>query len=103
MTRGLDLVEEERHLLAGLDLDLLPESNLRRGGAGLVLLQGLRNGLQPGGQRRQALGQRGVIPGKHAEQPVSHSIHGRGPPLPDAMNLRVEELAANVVEGQLAL
>ena len=74
---GLDLVEEERHLLARVDLQLLPEPDLGRRGARLVLLEDRGDRLQAGGQRREALGQRGEVAGEYAEQRVPDAIHGR--------------------------
>ena len=84
---GLDLVEQVRHLLAGVDLQLLPETDLRRGGAGLVLVEERGNAFEPGGQRGEPLRQRGEVAGEDREQGVADGVHRRGAALPDAVDL----------------
>ena len=103
LTGGLDFIQQIGHLPAGLDLELLPEPDLRRGGAGLVLLQERRHRLEPPGQRRQAILQGCEVAGEDREESIPDRVHGRGAALPDAVDLHVEELATNVVQGQLAL
>ncbi len=100
---GLDLGEQGRHVPAGLDLELLPEPDLGRRGASPVLIEERGHGLQPRGQRREPVVQRGEVAGEDGEESVPDRVHGSGAALPDAMDLHVEELAPDIVESQLAL
>jgi hypothetical protein len=47
--------------------------------------------------------QRREVAGEDAEEPVADAVHRRGAALPDAVDFRVEQLALDVVDGQLAL
>ncbi len=68
-----------------------------------MLLERGRHALDAGGQRREPLGKGSVIAGERGEEGVADGVHGRGAPLPDPVDLRVEQFAPDVVEGQFAL
>jgi hypothetical protein len=68
-----------------------------------VLLEEDRHALDPRGQRREPIRERGKVPGEPGEQGIADRVHGRRAPLPDPVDLRVEQFAPDVVEGQFAL
>ncbi len=67
-----------------------------------MLLQGCGNGLHAGGQRDESFGQWSVVAGEDTEQRVADLVHGRRAALPDAVDVEIEQLAADVVKSQLA-
>ena len=98
-----DLIEEGRDLGGGLDLDPLPHPDLRLDRAGTRLVEVLGDGLEAPGDRRQPLGEGGMVAGEQEEQPVADRVEGERPALPDAQHVRVEDGSADVVQLQVAL
>ena len=100
---GDELVEERRQLGRGLDLDPLPEPDLRDGRAGLRFLEVGGDRLEPAGDRIESLGERRVVAGEQQEEAVADMIEGERATLPDAQDVRVEDRPADVVDLELAL
>ena len=98
-----ELVEEGRQLARGLDLDPLPEPDLRDGRAGLRFLEVGRGGLEPAGDRVESLGEQRVVPGEQQEEAVADVVEGERAALPEAQDVGIEDRAADVVELELAL
>ena len=61
------------------------------------------HGLEPAGDRLEPLGQRGVVAGEQQEQAVADVVEGQRAALPDAQDVDVEDVAADVVQLQVAL
>ena len=97
------LVEEDRQLARGLDLDPLPEADLRDGRPGLRFLEVRGGGLEPAGDGVQSLGEWRVVPGEQEEQAVTDVVEGERAALPETQDVGIEDRAADVVELELAL
>ena len=100
---GHELVEEDGQLGCGLELDPLPEPDLRDGRASLRLFEVDGRRLEPAGDGGQPLGERGVVAGEQEEEAVPDRVQGERAPLPDPQDLRVEDGPTDVVELELAL
>jgi hypothetical protein len=66
-TGGDELVEERGQLPGRLDLDALPEPDLRDAGTVPRLLEVRGDALQPAGDRVEPLGERRVVSGEEQE------------------------------------
>ena len=97
-----EFVEEGRQLGRHLDLDALPEPDLRNGRAGLGLLEVGRGRLEPAADRIETLGKRRVIPCEQEEEAVAHDVEGERASFPEPQDVRIEDGAADVVELELA-
>ena len=98
-----EFVEEGRQLARGLDLDPLPEPDLRDSRPGLRFLEVRGDRLETTGDRIQSLGERRVVAGEQQEEAVADMIECERTTLPEAEDVGVEDGPADVVELELAL
>src|SRR6185295_7252946 len=86
-----------------LDLELLPAADLRNGRPALRRLEIARDALQPAGDGIEALGEWRVVPGEQQEERIADRVEREGAALPEPQDVEVEELAAHVVQLEVAL
>ncbi len=100
---GDHLVVERGQLPGRLDLDPLPEPDLRLARLRPGLVEVARDGLEATGDRVEAFGEWRVVAHEQQEQPVADGVERERPALPDPQLLRLEQRAAQVVELDVAL
>ena len=102
-TRRHELVEERGQLPGRLDLDALPEPDLREARPMTCLLEVRRHAFEATGDRVQPLGERGVIAREQQEQAVTDRVQRQRSALPDAQLVGLEDRASDVVHLEVAL
>ena len=98
-----DLVEQARQVLGRLELEALPQADLRSGRPRPALGEEGRHALEAAGDRREALGERREVAGEEQEQRIADRVHRRRAALPGSDDLGVEQRPAQVVRFELAL
>ena len=100
---GHDLVEQGRDLAGRLDLDRLPQPDLGDGRPAARGREERRCGLEPAGDGVEPLLERREVAGEQREERVADAVEGRRAALPDALDVDVEDVPAEVVDLEVAL